>query len=74
MLRHIFLKFSMLYETTICFFFLIFERLGRMHENKILFFLVFSDICIYIFVTFHRKSGILIPDLYFYNIKIQTLK
>ena len=31
-----------------------------MHENKIYFFM------------FCRKPGILIPDLYFYNIKIQT--
>jgi hypothetical protein len=37
-----------------------FERLGRMHETKT-FFLMFG-----------LKPGILIPDLYFYGIKIQT--
>jgi hypothetical protein len=42
-----------------------------MHENKIYFF-VFPDI--YIFATFYKKPGILIPDLYFYNLKIQTIK
>jgi len=42
-----------------------FFRLGRMHENKI-FFLIF------IFSTFQRKPGVLIPDLYLYGIKIQT--
>ena len=42
------------------FFLIISERLGRMHENKIYFFM------------FCRKPGILIPDLYFYNIKIET--
>jgi hypothetical protein len=36
-----------------------FERLGRMHENNNNFF-------------FYEKLGILIPDLYFYSIKIQT--
>jgi hypothetical protein len=36
-----------------------------MHENKI-FFLIF------IFSTFQRKPGVLIPDLYLYGIKIQT--
>jgi len=39
--------------------FFIFERLGRMHENKTFF-------------LFGRKRGILIPDLYLYSIKIQT--
>jgi len=39
-----------------------FERLGRMHENKNMFF----------FLMFWWKPSILIPDLYFYNIKIQT--
>jgi len=42
------------------FFIYIFERLGRMHENKKNIFL------------FWRKPGILIPDLYLYSIKIQT--
>jgi hypothetical protein len=40
--------------------FYIFERLSRMHENKI-FFLCFS---IYVFVIFQRKSGILVLNLY----------
>jgi hypothetical protein len=36
-----------------------------MHENK--------DMRLYIYIyMFQRKSGILIPDLYFYGIKIQT--
>jgi hypothetical protein len=39
-----------------------------MHENKAFF------LDIYIFATFHRKLGILISDLYFYNIKIKSLK
>jgi len=34
-----------------------------------LFFFVFPNI---VFATFQRKSGILILDLYFYIIKIQT--
>jgi len=37
-------------------FFFSFERLGRMHENKNIFL---------------KKPGILIPDLYLYDIKIQ---
>jgi len=37
-----------------------------MHENKKFFFVI-----IY-FLMFWRKPGILIPDLYLYNIKIQT--
>jgi len=41
------------------FLFLCFERLGRMHENKIFF------------LMFWRKPGILISDLYLYSIKIQ---
>jgi len=46
--------------------FYIFLRRGRMHANKVFFF-------IYIFfATFRRKSNILIPNLYFYNIKTQT--
>jgi len=45
-----------LYENTI--WFLAFDRLGRMHENKNNFF--------------YEKPGILIQDLYFYIIKIQT--
>jgi len=44
-----------------CFFF---ERLGHMHENKNIFLLNFS--------MFWWKLGILILDLYFYDIKIQT--
>ena len=63
MLKHIFFEI-LLYENTIWFFF--FERLGRMHENKI-FFLFYN-----FFVMFRRKSGILILDLYLYGIKIQT--
>jgi hypothetical protein len=53
----------------IFFLYIYFERIGRMHKNKIFF--VFFHIYIYI-ATFQRKSGILIPDLYFYSIKIQT--
>jgi hypothetical protein len=66
MVIHFFFEFFCMkiqYET-----FYIFERLGRMHENKIFFF-VFPNI---VFATFQRKSGILILDLYFYIIKIQT--
>jgi hypothetical protein len=37
---------------------------------KIRYFLLFFHIII--FATFRRKSSILIPDLYLYNIKIQT--
>jgi hypothetical protein len=36
-----------------------------MHENKTFFIDIF-------FATFQRKSGILISDLYFYNIKMPT--
>jgi hypothetical protein len=50
-----------IYENTIWF---IFERLGRMHENKIFYF-------IYLFM-FCWKPGILTPNLYLYSIKIQT--
>jgi len=46
-------------------FFLFFERLGRMYENKI-FFIFF------IFLMSWWKSSILILDLYLYNIKIKT--
>jgi hypothetical protein len=61
-----FLKFSLLYENTLWFFiysFILFTfyRLGRMHENEDMFFFMFW-----------RKPGILIPDLYFYCIKLQT--
>jgi hypothetical protein len=42
------------------FFIYIFERLGRIHENKTIFFFILT------------KPGILIPDLYLYSIKIQT--
>jgi hypothetical protein len=38
-----------------------FERLGRMHENKNMFFFMFW-----------QKPGILILDLYLYDKKIQT--
>jgi hypothetical protein len=55
-----FLNFSLLYKDTIWNFFLFFKRLGRLHENKNIFFYVLT------------KLGILIPDLYLYNIKIQT--
>jgi len=55
-----FLNF-LLYENMIWKFLIRFERLDYMHENKT-FFLNF----------FRRKPGILIPDLYLYNIKIQT--
>jgi hypothetical protein len=42
-----------------------FQGLDYMHENK--------DMRLYIYIyMFQRKSGILIPDLYFYGIKIQT--
>jgi len=36
-----------------------------MYENKIVFYIIFKK-------TFQKKRGILIPDLYFYNIKIQS--
>jgi hypothetical protein len=49
--------------------FYIFKRLDHMHENKT-FFLLFS---IYIYIaTFQRKLSILIQNLYFYSINIQT--
>jgi hypothetical protein len=51
MLRHIlFLKFSMLYETIVWFFF-IFEKLGRMHENKAF------CVCVYNFYNVSMKTG-----------------
>jgi len=65
--KNIFLKFSLLYSNTIWFFF-IFERLGRMHENKIFFLFMF----IIYFLMSWQKPSILILDLYLYNIKIQT--
>jgi hypothetical protein len=49
--------------------------------NMIYLFFDFRDLticmktktCVYIYIyMFQRKSGILIPDLYFYGIKIQT--
>ena len=46
------------------FFYIFFERLGRMHKNSTFYF--------YIFIFFLWKPSILIPDLYLYNIKIQT--
>ena len=50
MLRHIlFLKFSMLYETIVWFFF-IFEKLGRMHENKAF------CVCVYNFYNVSMKT------------------
>jgi predicted adenine nucleotide alpha hydrolase (AANH) superfamily ATPase len=42
-----------------------------MHENKALFLFFCFSSYIYILSTFHKKSGILISDLYFYNIKIK---
>jgi hypothetical protein len=49
--------------------FYIFEKRDHMHANKVFF----SYIYIYIYIaTFRRKQDILIPNLYFYNIKIQT--
>jgi hypothetical protein len=62
MLIHIFWNFHWYMKIQYDFFiFIIFERLGRMHENKK-----------YIFLMFWRKPGILISDLYLYSIKIQT--
>jgi hypothetical protein len=44
MLKHIFFEF-LLYENTIQFFFLIFERLACMYENKIFFlFIIFCNV------------------------------
>jgi hypothetical protein len=45
-------------------FFFCFQRLGRMNENKNMFFVFLFNVLM--------KTGILISDLYFYNIKIQT--
>jgi hypothetical protein len=53
-----FLKFSLLYENTIWFFFLTLRDLAVCIKTKIFF-------------LFWRKPGILIPKLYFYDIKIQ---
>jgi hypothetical protein len=62
MLIHIFWNFLWYKKIQYDFFIIIiFERLGRMHENKK-----------YIFLMFWRKPGILIPNLYLYSIKIQT--
>ena len=63
MLIHIFEIFFVVWKYNMIFF-LIFERLGRMHKNKIFFY--------FLFFLFQQKPGILIPDLYLYNIKIQT--
>jgi hypothetical protein len=61
MLIYIFEIFFVIWKYNMIFFLIIIiERLGRMHENKIFFF------------VFWRKSGILIPYLYLYSIKIQT--
>ena len=46
------------------FLLLFLERFGRMHKNKIFF--------IIIFLMSWWKPDILMPDLYLYNIKIQT--
>ena len=62
MLIHIFWNFLCCMKIWYDFF--IFERLGRMHVNKTFYF-------IFIFL-FLQKPGILILDLYFYSIKIQT--
>jgi hypothetical protein len=53
-----FFFWSFLYCMKIWRDFFFFERLGRMHENKKKCF-------------FWRKPGILIPDVYFYDVKIQ---
>jgi hypothetical protein len=64
MLMHIF-EFVSLYENTIWIFFII-ERLDRMHEKKIFFFIQY-------FAMLWWKPGILIPNLYLYGIKIQII-
>jgi len=63
MLIHIFEIFFVVWKYNMIFL-KIFERLGRMHKNKIFFY--------FLFFLFQQKPGILIPDLYLYNIKIQT--
>jgi hypothetical protein len=66
-----FWNFLFLYSNTIWFIIIIIiERLGRMHENKTFYFFIFYFL-FFIFYMFWRKPGILIPDLYLYNIKIQ---
>ena len=45
-----------------------FETLSRMHKN--IFFSFFQLFFFCIFGSFCRKLGILIPDLYFYDVKI----
>ena len=47
--------------------FFIFERFGRMHENKTFYFILF-----FIFYFVLMKIRYLITDLYLYSIKIQT--
>ena len=46
----------------------------KMYANTFFLILFFMKIRyeIYIYATFQRKLCILIPDLYFYNIKIQS--
>ena len=44
------------------FYFFVFERFGRMHENKTFYFIFFV----------WMKTRYLKPDLYLYNIKIHT--
>ena len=44
------------------FYFFVFERFGRMHENKTFYFMFFV----------WMKIKYLKPDLYLYSIKIQT--
>ena len=46
-------------------FFYIFERIGRTHENKTFYYFILKT-------CFDKNQVILIPDLYLYNIKIQT--
>jgi len=59
-----FLKFSLIYENTIWFFYFYYfwETWPYAWKQKIYIF----------FLMFWRKPGILIPDLYLYSIKIQT--
>ena len=57
-----------LYENTI-WNFLYFWKTWSYAWKQDFFFFVFPNI---VFATFQRKSGILILDLYFYIIKIQT--
>jgi len=56
-----FLKFSLLYENTIWFFFIFWETWPYAWKQNIFYVL-----------TKKKKEDILIPDLYLYSIKIQT--